>query len=110
MMRAYPYHRALRALALLIALAVTAAHGETFEKPALESRNPRGTSSYGQQSSAVDLKGVRHRAEDYPDHRVPWMHDDIVEVFALNYPNDDRLRQHEGAGLFPYCSVSSPAA
>ena len=49
--------------------------------------------------SAVDAKGVRHKAQDYPRNHPPWM-DDRVEAIAPSYPYEDRLHHHEGVGLF----------
>ena len=50
-------------------------------------------------SSAVDAKGVRHYDSDYPKKVPPWIEDRIKAVFP-EYPSYDRLKRHEGTGLF----------
>lgn len=49
--------------------------------------------------SAVDAKGVRHHASDYPNNRPPWV-DDQIKAVAPYYSVEDRGRRREGAGLF----------
>jgi TonB family protein len=51
-------------------------------------------------TSAVDAKGVRHYREDYPQHHAPWMLDDTIRAFGPDYPRSDRMRYHQGIGLF----------
>ena len=50
-------------------------------------------------SSAVDSKGVRRYAVEYPGPHIPWI-DDQLKAFAPEYPYADRAKHHEGAGLF----------
>lgn len=50
-------------------------------------------------SSAIDAKGVRHRGSDYPKRFSPWTFDQVHSV-APAYSYYDRLRRHEGKGLF----------
>jgi protein TonB len=50
-------------------------------------------------SSAIDAKGVRHRGSDYPKKLSPWILDQVRSV-APEYSYYDRLKQHEGEGLF----------
>jgi TonB family protein len=49
--------------------------------------------------SAVDIKGVRHTASEYPGHHPPWLDDRLLAV-APNYPYADRARYHQGVGVF----------
>jgi TonB family protein len=51
----------------------------------------------GQQTSAVDAKGVRHSAST--GQAAPWL-DDRVKAVAPEYPYADRARHHTGAGRF----------
>lgn len=66
------------------------------------------TNSPGQESSAylsskgtsaVDAKGVRHRAPDHPGTMPPWMADRVKSV-APDYPYVERARHHVGVGYF----------
>jgi TonB family protein len=48
-------------------------------------------------SSAVDSKGVRHRARNYVGP-PPWI-DDAIKTVAPNYPYEARSRHIQGSGL-----------
>jgi TonB family protein len=50
-------------------------------------------------SSAVDAKGVRHQAKDYPKGRLPWM-DDVIKKVQPDYSKFDRMRRNAGFGLY----------
>jgi TonB family protein len=50
-------------------------------------------------SSAVDTKGVRHQAKDYPKGHAPWM-DDVVKKVQPDYSKFDRMRRNAGFGLY----------
>jgi TonB family protein len=52
------------------------------------------------QNTAVDVKGVRHTAREYRDHRPPWNFADRVKAVGAEYPYADRQRYHQGNGLF----------
>jgi TonB family protein len=49
-------------------------------------------------SSAVDAQGARHRGSDYAG-LAPWTVDQRRTV-APEYPQAERMRHHEGSGLF----------
>ena len=49
--------------------------------------------------SAVDSKGIRYKAQDYPGNHPPWM-DDRVKAIAPTYPYRNRQLHHEGKGWF----------
>ena len=51
------------------------------------------------ESSAVDVKGVRHRTSDYGEGRSPW-DADMIKLVKPNYPAEYRARHIEGTGLF----------
>jgi TonB family protein len=51
------------------------------------------------ESSALDVKGIRHRPSDYGDKSAPWMAD-RVKFVQPNYPAEARARHIEGTGLF----------
>jgi hypothetical protein len=51
------------------------------------------------ESSAVDVKGVRHRTSDYGEGRVPW-DADMIKFVRPDYPTEFRARRIEGTGLF----------
>lgn len=50
-------------------------------------------------SSAVDAKGVRHQAKDYPKGHAPWM-DDLIKKVQPDYSKFDRMRRNAGFGLY----------
>jgi TonB family protein len=50
-------------------------------------------------TTAIDVKGVRHRGEQYPGKLAPWMVDRISSV-APDYPDVERARRHTGVGYF----------
>jgi TonB family protein len=60
--------------------------------------------SYAYQESrggtAVDIKGRRHTAREYPDQHAPWNFADRVAAAAPQYPSEDRAQHHQGAGFF----------
>lgn len=49
--------------------------------------------------SAVDAKGVRHNATEYPQGRLPWLNDP-TSTRAPDYPFEDIRLRHEGRGVF----------
>jgi len=49
--------------------------------------------------AAVDDKGVRHAATEYPRNHPPWL-DDCVKAVGPDYPYDDRRRHHTGVGWY----------
>jgi TonB family protein len=49
--------------------------------------------------SAVDSKGIRHEARDYPGRHPQWL-DDRVKLIAPTYPYRNRQLHHEGRGWF----------
>ena len=49
--------------------------------------------------AAVDSKGIRHKAQDYPGNHPPWI-DDRVKAIAPTYPYRNRQLHHEGRGWF----------
>ena len=51
-------------------------------------------------NTAVDIKGVRHAAREYRDHRPPWNFADRIKWVAPEYPYPDRQSYHQGSGLF----------
>src|SRR5260370_40623716 len=57
-----------------------------------------GSSPY--ENTAVDVKGVRHTALEYRDHRPPWNFADRIKWVAPEYPFADRHSNHHGSGLF----------
>ena len=57
-----------------------------------------GSSPY--ENTAVDVKGVRHTAREYRDHRPPWNFADRIKAGGAEYPYSDRQRNHQGSGLF----------
>jgi TonB family protein len=52
------------------------------------------------ENTAVDIKGVRHTAREYRDHRPPWNFADRIKAIGPTYPFADRQRYHQGSGLF----------
>src|ERR1051326_6272123 len=50
-------------------------------------------------SSAVDAKGVRHQASDYPKRHGPWT-DDAIKTVKPDYSYAERAQQHAGFGLY----------
>ena len=44
-------------------------------------------------SSAVDAKGGRHQAKDYPKEHAPWM-DDVVKKVQPDYSKFDQMRRN----------------
>ena len=51
----------------------------------------------GRRSSAVDVHGVRHQANDYPG-RAPWMND-VLKTVTPNYAHSERASRHMGSGF-----------
>jgi TonB family protein len=45
--------------------------------------------------SAIDAKGVRHKAQDYPGYHSAWLDDRLVAV-APHYPYNDLRLRHGG--------------
>src|SRR2546421_6019189 len=63
-------------------------------------RLPGFVSGSGTQiAAAVDAAGVYHKASDYAGSKPPWIQD-IRSSLAPNYPIDDRIQGHQGAGLY----------
>jgi TonB family protein len=60
--------------------------------------------SYAYQNSrggtAVDIKGRRHTASEYPGQRAPWNFADRIAAAAPQYPVEARLRHVQGTGFF----------
>jgi len=60
--------------------------------------------SYAYQESkggtAVDVKGLRHTAREYPGQHAPWNFADRIAAAAPQYPFEDRARHHQGSGFF----------
>jgi TonB family protein len=56
-------------------------------------------SSTEPETSAVDVKGMRHRPTDYGDKRAPWM-TDRTKFVPPDYPAETRARHIGGTGLF----------
>jgi len=50
--------------------------------------------------TAVDTKGRRHTAREYPDQHAPWNFGDRVAVAAPQYPLEDRAGHRQGTGFF----------
>src|SRR2546430_17436303 len=50
--------------------------------------------------TAVDIKGVRHTAREYPGHRGPWDIADLTKAVAPAYTYEDRARHRQGSGFF----------
>src|SRR5882762_4781455 len=50
--------------------------------------------------SAVDIKGVRHTAREYPGHHGPWDFADRIKAVAPAYSFEDRARHRQGSGFF----------
>jgi TonB family protein len=50
--------------------------------------------------TAVDIKGVRHTAREYPGHRGPWDIVDRIKAVAPAYTYEDRARHRQGSGFF----------
>jgi TonB family protein len=50
-------------------------------------------------SSAVDAKGVRHQAKDYPKGHAPWMADATKQI-APEYSKLDQAHRVAGFGLY----------
>jgi TonB family protein len=50
--------------------------------------------------TAVDIKGVRHTAGEYPGHRGPWDIADRIKAVAPAYTYEDRARHRQGSGFF----------
>src|SRR5205807_1901246 len=50
--------------------------------------------------TAVDVKGVRHTAREYPGHYAPWNFADRMKAVAPEYPFGDRARHRQGSGFF----------
>ncbi|MBV9617952.1 MAG: energy transducer TonB [Verrucomicrobia bacterium] len=50
-------------------------------------------------TTAVDVKGIRHNGNDYPQQHPPWL-DDRSKAVGPSYPCQERARNHEGSGLF----------
>jgi hypothetical protein len=56
-----------------------------------------GSSAY--ENTAVDIKGVRHTAREYRDHRPPWNFADRIKWTGPAYPFADRQRFIRGAAF-----------
>jgi len=50
-------------------------------------------------SSAVDAKGMRHQAKDYPKGHAPWM-EDVTKQIAPEYSKLDQAHRVAGFGLY----------
>ena len=50
-------------------------------------------------SSAVDVKGGRHQASEYPKGHVPWVEDEVKTV-KPDYPYTERAHRKGGFGLY----------
>jgi TonB family protein len=50
--------------------------------------------------TAVDTKGKRHTAREYPSQRAPWNFADRIAAVAPDYPRADRASRHQGTGFF----------
>jgi TonB family protein len=50
-------------------------------------------------SSAVDAKGGRHQASEYPKGHVPWIQDEVKTV-KPDYPYTERAHRIGGFGLY----------
>jgi TonB family protein len=50
--------------------------------------------------TAVDIKGVRHTAREYPGHHGPWDLADRIKAVAPAYTYEDRARHRQGSGFF----------
>jgi len=50
-------------------------------------------------SSAVDAKGDRHQASEYPKGHVPWIQDEVKTV-KPDYPYTERAHRIGGFGLY----------
>src|SRR5438034_8825142 len=50
--------------------------------------------------TAVDIKGVRHTAREYPGHHGPWDFADRIKAVAPAYSFEDRARHRQGSGFF----------
>ena len=72
-------------LGLLTSLSVRAQTQPSFVSPS--------------ESSAIDTKGARHLAGDYPGKRPPWIADAIKTV-PPEYSYGDRQLGHQGSGVF----------
>lgn len=77
----------------LISFAVVIALTASRMLAAGERSNPSQESG-----GAVDAQGVRHKASDYKNHRIPGA--DPVKMIGPEYPSRDRRRHHEGTGIF----------
>jgi TonB family protein len=60
-------------------------------------------------SSAVDAKGMRHTAGEYPRGHLPWRAD-CIKAVGPEYPYVDRQRRNMGTGLYrQYIDLKSGA-
>jgi TonB family protein len=50
--------------------------------------------------TAVDVRGVRHNADQYPGMHAPWNFSDRVAAAAPQYTFYDRARRNQGSGFF----------
>jgi TonB family protein len=50
-------------------------------------------------SSAMDAKGGRHQASEYPKEHVPWIQDEVKTV-KPDYPYTERAHRIGGFGLY----------
>jgi TonB family protein len=50
--------------------------------------------------TAVDIKGHRHSAREYPGYYAPWNSTDRVSAAAPQYPYEDQSAHNHGTGLF----------
>ena len=50
--------------------------------------------------TAIDIKGKRHTASEYPNQQAPWNFRDRIAAAAPTYPLEDRARRHQGTGFF----------
>jgi TonB family protein len=54
----------------------------------------------GRGGTAVDTRGTRHTAAEYPRQHAPWNFADRIQAVAPDYPLSERASRHQGSGFF----------
>ena|SRR5438105_2800574 len=78
---------------IVIGLAIWGATNAITQGGSFAYQNSRG-------GTAVDVRGVRHKADEYPAQHAPWNFADRVAAAAPQYPFADRARHNQGSGFF----------
>ncbi len=89
----------MRSRAFVICVVLLWSESAPLALGAVEAFMKEGSTGAQSVSTAVDSRGVRHRASDYPGKTMPWL-TDVVRRVAPDYPFGERFWHRQGSGLF----------